>query len=511
MASAAKASPSPGAAATADELGVKIEAQFTVGEYEVVVLSAQDSSGLDTWLHLNKYKIPDGAEPILRPYVAAGMKFFVAKVDAKKVRFENGQAMLSPLRFHYDTDTFTLPVRLGLLNSAGTQDLIVHILARGKRYEVSNYPNVLIPTNYDVAEDVKSRFGEFYAALFDRTIEQNPGAIVTEYAWDAQSCDPCPGPALNPADIATLGADALLPTETTATDPSFVATVRVSDVVSAGIRNAEAQAQVWKNSFQQCYFNALKQQPSPRGKLHISLKIEDAGRIAEVKTEADKGLPATIIPCVEASLRRAYVPILPGQRPTLSFSVQLDVRAPEPGEPGWYRPPMPNLWGFTLTRLHARYGKNALGQDLVFKEASGLIGGREEAGQKQQDHGAKPSSINNFQGRYIIRHPWTGPITCAEPRRGVWGGPPSGTAPASLVAKDTAFAPRGKVSLASLLREPVPELKLAPSGASAEGAGTQKGCGSCSAEGPSGVRIPAALAALLALTWAARTRRRHPR
>ena len=29
-------------------LGVKIEAQFTVGEYEVVVLSARDSTGLDT-------------------------------------------------------------------------------------------------------------------------------------------------------------------------------------------------------------------------------------------------------------------------------------------------------------------------------------------------------------------------------------------------------------------------------------------------------------------------------
>jgi hypothetical protein len=66
------------------------------------------------------------AERLLRPYVQGGSKFFVAKVDVKKVRFENGQAMLSPLRFHYDSDTFALPVRLGLANSAGTQDLIVH-------------------------------------------------------------------------------------------------------------------------------------------------------------------------------------------------------------------------------------------------------------------------------------------------------------------------------------------------------------------------------------------------
>ncbi|HEY0252499.1 MAG TPA: MYXO-CTERM sorting domain-containing protein, partial [Kofleriaceae bacterium] len=43
--------------------------------------------------------------------------------------------------------------------------------------------------------------------LFDRTLEKNPGAVVTEYAWQAMSCDPCPGPNLDYHDMATLGAD----------------------------------------------------------------------------------------------------------------------------------------------------------------------------------------------------------------------------------------------------------------------------------------------------------------
>src|SRR6185369_1380796 len=114
------------------DYGVKIEAKFTVGEYNIVILSAKESTGLDRYLRDQKYQIPAGAEKLLRPYVEGGSKFFVAKVDPKKVRFENGQAMLSPLRFHYDSEEFSLPIRLGLLNSAGTQDLIVHILARGK-------------------------------------------------------------------------------------------------------------------------------------------------------------------------------------------------------------------------------------------------------------------------------------------------------------------------------------------------------------------------------------------
>src|SRR5262249_20772177 len=146
---------------------------------------ATDSAGLETWLKDNHYKIPDAAEPLLRPYVEAGSKFFVAKVNPKKVKMEGGHAALSPLRFHYDSEEFSLPIRLGMANSSGKQDLIVNIISRDKRYQVANYKNVFIPTNFDVKPSVKARFAEFYAALFDKTIEANPRAVVTEYAWTA--------------------------------------------------------------------------------------------------------------------------------------------------------------------------------------------------------------------------------------------------------------------------------------------------------------------------------------
>jgi MYXO-CTERM domain-containing protein len=324
--------------------GVKIEAKFAVGEYEIVILSANDSGGLDRWLRDSGYKIPAGAEPLLRPYVQSGMKFFVAKVDVQKVRFENGMAMLSPLRFHYDTELFNLPIRLGLVNSGGTQDLIVHILARGVRYEVTNYKNVTIPTNIDIDEKARGQFAAFYAALFDRTVAQNPGAIVTEYAWGADSCDPCPSSPLDPNDFAILGGDVL---------PSV----------------SEDQKWIPQNSF-------------------------------------------------------------------------------------------------VLTRLHARYGKDALGEDLVFRVAPPIVGGREfmqsngklETGATQLPEG----QISNFQGRYAIRHPWTGPIKCSNPRRGVWGGPPSGVSDngGPQVAQNLAFAPRGTLQLASYVQHDVPEIGL---------------------------------------------------
>jgi hypothetical protein len=314
--------------------GVKIEAKFDVAEYKILILSAKDSSGLERWLQQNHYQIPPDAEPLLRPYVEGGSKFFVAKVDPKKVQLVNGHAALSPLRFFYDSDEFALPIRLGMANSAGTQDLIVNIISRDKRFEVANYPNVFAPTNFDVRPAVKSRFGEFYAALFDRTIATHPGAVVTEYAWTASRgyhCDPCPDLDVSTQDIMTLG----------------------GDVVGGGLEN-----------------------------------------------------------------------------------------------------------NFVLTRLHARYGKGTLTDDLRFRVADAVTGGREQySSNNQLEHGATKSAENFFQARYAIRHPWTGAVKCQNPRRGIWGGPPDGNNQV-IAASKLAFAPRGKIALGDVVLRDLPEIKV---------------------------------------------------
>ena len=38
--------------------GVTIEARYTVGEYDILILSAKQSSGLMTWLQANGYRVP---------------------------------------------------------------------------------------------------------------------------------------------------------------------------------------------------------------------------------------------------------------------------------------------------------------------------------------------------------------------------------------------------------------------------------------------------------------------
>ena len=136
-------------------------------------------------------------------------KFFVAKVDIKKVKRDaQGVVQLSPLRFAFDANELRLPVRLGLLNAAGKQDLIVYVIHPTSRFEVANYANTFIPTNLEVADGVRNNFGAFFAELFDATVEKmGRKVVVTEYAWQTTGCDPCPTPPLTADDLATLGLD----------------------------------------------------------------------------------------------------------------------------------------------------------------------------------------------------------------------------------------------------------------------------------------------------------------
>jgi hypothetical protein len=319
------------------ERHVRVEARFAVGEYEVVILSADESSALDTWLRSNRYNIPRGAAAALGPYVRGAWKFFVARVDIERAqRRPGGGVRLSPLRMHYDSDEFRLPVRLGLLNAPpDAQDLIVYVLHPSARFEVANYPNVFVPTNLDLVEGSRTRFASLYGALFDATVASaGHRAVVTEYAWTTGGCDPCPTPPLEANDLATLGADTL------------------------GDFNGSAMV---------------------------------------------------------------------------------------------------------VTRLHARYNAATLNDDLVFREAYPVTGGHEAHGTamgEAETRALRSSRGNAFQARYVIRHPWTGPMTCEHPRRGVWGGPPPGTSAPLQVASDLAEVPRTNVSLREMVRTPLTAVDL---------------------------------------------------
>lgn len=189
----------------ADALGVTIEASYTVGEYDILILSAEQSDGLIVWLRENGYRIPDGAERAVGSYLKQDMRFFVAKVNLEE-QSRLGYASLRPLQVAYETPKFMLPIRLGMLNADGPQELFIYTLTRSGRVETTNYRTVKLPTGSEIPPYVKAEFGPFYRDMFRTAVGRERGeAVFLEYAWDMAWCDPCAADPLSAAQLKELG------------------------------------------------------------------------------------------------------------------------------------------------------------------------------------------------------------------------------------------------------------------------------------------------------------------
>ena len=203
-----RAKSAPSAAAREDlasSLGVKIEAEYTVGEYDIVILSAKQSTGLEQYLQEEGYQVPAKAAAALEPYVKQAMKFFVAKVNLTE-QAKTGYTYLRPIQIAYEFEKFMLPIRLGMANAEGSQDLTVYTLTRKGRVESANYRTVELPSGMDVPVFVKDDFKDFYLSLFEKAYnKEDRKAVFTEYAWDGGWCDPCADPPLSADELRGLG------------------------------------------------------------------------------------------------------------------------------------------------------------------------------------------------------------------------------------------------------------------------------------------------------------------
>jgi hypothetical protein len=191
----------------AKSLGVTIEAQYTVGEYDILILSASQSSGLETWLRESGYRIPPGASDVLGGYIRQNMRFFVAKVNLAE-QAKLGVSTLRPIQVAYESSKFMLPIRLGMVNADGPQELLLYTLTRKGRVESTNYRTVKLRTDVEIPAYVKNdgEFARMYRALFDQQVRrENMSAVFQEYAWDMGWCDPCAADPLTSDELRSLG------------------------------------------------------------------------------------------------------------------------------------------------------------------------------------------------------------------------------------------------------------------------------------------------------------------
>jgi hypothetical protein len=189
---------------------VTVEAQYIVGEYDIIMLSAKESTGLKNWLHDNGYKIPANAEEVLDPYIKSNLKFFVVKVNEAEKKKLPGN-FLRPIQISFHSPKFMLPIRLGMANADGDQDLIVYAFTKTGRVECTNYRNVSIPTGNNIPLFVQKNFGSFHENLFSHQWQkENEAVSFLEYAWDVSpqnyvKCDPCIATAPGQQDLMQSG------------------------------------------------------------------------------------------------------------------------------------------------------------------------------------------------------------------------------------------------------------------------------------------------------------------
>lgn len=172
---------------------VEVESRFAVGEYEMVVLSAEESSDLMGWLQRNDFSVDGTAEELLQEYIDAGTFFLAARVSIQE---QEEPAWLSPIQITYTSDALALPIRLGTANSPGEQDMVLYTLTDGHEGQVgiANYPETFLLDNECMFDDSGwDSFGDYYASrVSDAFSEHQSASWLVEFSWGASKCDPCP-------------------------------------------------------------------------------------------------------------------------------------------------------------------------------------------------------------------------------------------------------------------------------------------------------------------------------
>jgi hypothetical protein len=373
--------------------------------------------------------------------------------------------VLSPLRIAYESAALELPPGIG--DSASGADVVI-TLSPEHRFAVQQNETPPIPTNLDVRPAARDAFDAFYGALLEKQREKAPGSFITEYAWPTDGCEPCATEPLDAGDLLSLGADVIAGDRTG--QPKVA---RMKPLTSTPV--SQAAAPVLAMVLLPCYRAALEQSPSVAGPLTLTLKPrrefaldvsirEMSDKLgASFKTCADKALAAPLrISVAEGSFKK----------PVQEVRVELE-SAPAP-------PPS----RLVLTRLRAP--STAAAGPVTLEAAPALAGGREmrsPAGALEQV--TTSAAENHFQARYVVRHPWTEPTTCAKPVRGRWG-VERGRSATTVVAHPL---PEGgsSANLSDFLAQDVPELGIKAGGPSENAsppAGAPSAIGSASPSSP---------------------------
>jgi MYXO-CTERM domain-containing protein len=425
---------SPGASPTAAASGTSSASAASAptidGNYEITLLTAEGAASAPKWLADHGYKLPEGAEKALGDATAKpGTALAIARIDGARLTYEKDEARLPPLGFLVN-GADPLPLHLASIGATGPHDVVLDVLSAGaRRVEAANVLNLAVPTNLDVNGDARGNLDGLYRAVVDYALEKTPGAALTEYAWPAASCDRCePGTAFASEDLLALGVDRLPSAEDGSQREVII------DVPESLSRAPEGPPELKRNILG-CYDRTLREMSGLSGEATVEIQTGDGGAVsgAKIKDASAEALGK----CVEEAARAVKFDKA-GAKDTIKAKFALVSRL--------------YLGQLVLTRLRLRAAKGA-GGDLELRTAAAIEGGREEGPTGEAEKKVYfAEHANNFHARYVARHPWSGPIACEDPKRGVWGARPKGAPtgkPAASPPPSASASASGKAAVAS--------------------------------------------------------------
>ncbi len=155
------------------ELGVTVVSTATVGPYDTVVLQANSSAGLLTWLQAAGYDLPNALDGVLAPYVANGQYFVALKLTAGA---DTGD--LTPLGMRYRGNGAGIPVQLTSI--AATPDMRLEVFLLGDARAVPD--NYLHVTVNDAAIDWFNAGSNYESVISMAANEAGGHAFATDYS-----------------------------------------------------------------------------------------------------------------------------------------------------------------------------------------------------------------------------------------------------------------------------------------------------------------------------------------
>lgn len=161
----------------AEDAGVSVLRQETVGPYETVQLRSTDPGALSAWLAKNGYTVPAAIAPIIDTYVSEQFDFLAVKlVPGKSVR-----AMV-PIRVTTPGATPQLPLRMVAAGTGAMVGITLWIVADG-RWEPKNFPSFVIKQE-DVVWDWASSSSNFKTLRTENVKRLGAGAWEMEASVD---------------------------------------------------------------------------------------------------------------------------------------------------------------------------------------------------------------------------------------------------------------------------------------------------------------------------------------